>query len=90
MSHAIRTDRRRPRGTAVTEFVEDGHGLVTEWDGAALLFSGYHSTYRYSKSNPQAGLMAGLIGAGEHLAAGTPIQQVLDHPVWERQAWDSP
>jgi len=65
----------------VSGFVTSGGGLVTEWDGAALLFSGYDTTYRFSTSNPQAGLLSGQIGAGDFLATDTPITLTGSHPV---------
>ncbi len=67
---------------AVDAFVAQGGGVVTEWDGAAYLFDGFHPTYRYS-SNPQSGLFTGQIGAGQILASDTPLTNVASHPVWE-------
>lgn len=65
----------------VSAFVNAGGGLVTEWDGAALLWSGYHSTYRYDSSYPQAQLFTGTIGAGQALQTGTNIHKIVDHPI---------
>lgn len=66
---------------AVGAYLGGGGGLVTEWDGAAIVFSGYDSTYRYSPANPQLGLIGGTIGSGHVLAADTPITTTTPHPV---------
>ena len=72
----------QPFVDAVRTFVQAGGGLVTEWDGVAFLFDQYHPTYRFSPTMPQSDLLTGQVGSGEYLNTGTPINKVLDHPIW--------
>ena len=65
----------------VERYLSYGGGLVTEYDGSALVFSGYEATYRFDAGNPQLGLIDGNIGAGQFLASSTPIDLIVDHPV---------
>jgi hypothetical protein len=64
-----------------TAFLNAGGGLVSEWDGAAFFFSGYQPGYRFANTNPQAGIIAGQIGAGGALATDTPITNTGASPV---------
>jgi hypothetical protein len=59
-----------------------GGGLVTEWDGYAMLFDGYHPTFRYSPALPQAGFISGEVGGGQFMNSAFTIDQALNHPVW--------
>ncbi len=68
---------------AVSSFLTAGGGVVTEWDDTSIFWSGYHSTYRYDSTDPQLGLLTGVIGSGYALATGTPITQAMSHPVWD-------
>ena len=59
---------------AVSDFVEAGGGIVTEWDGLSIFFSEIHPTWRFANQRPpQLGWFAGSVGAGHMLASNTPV-----------------
>lgn len=65
----------------VDSFMDAGGGMVTEWDGAGILFSGFDSTYRFDDSYNQLGYISGSIGSGHFLATDTPIALTGASPV---------
>lgn len=67
---------------AVVTFVNNGGGLITEWDNYAFLFDGYEATFRYDDTLPQGQFITGDVGAGQSFPSTFTIDNAMAHPIW--------
>ncbi len=78
-NHYRGTDEAWLRG--IEQFVLEGGGLVTEFDGAVHFFSGMADGMRFPDL-PQNGWFAGTVGSGQGMGADSPIDHALPaHPL---------